>query len=55
MMADKTEFGKFMPSALHGFGTKGLTASETFEEVGKWATVPQTSQSELIQTVNDNA
>lgn len=44
MAADREEFGKFALSALHGFGTKGLTASETLEDVGKWATVLQESQ-----------
>lgn len=32
-----------------------IQARETFEEVGKWATVPQASQEELIQKVNGNA
>lgn len=44
MTADREEFGKFTLSALHGFGTQGLTASETLEEVGNWAAVLQGSQ-----------
>jgi len=38
LMADRTAFGKFMPTGFHGFGTTGLTESGTFEEGGKWAT-----------------
>lgn len=38
-------------NALHGFGTKGLSASATCKEVGNWAIVPQASQQELIHIV----
>lgn len=31
LMADRTEFGKFTPTGLHGFGTRSLTAAETFK------------------------
>lgn len=55
MTVDRTEFGKFTTSALHGFGTRGLTASETFHKVGKWATVPRASQQELIQVADSGA
>lgn len=48
MMADRTEFDAFTLSGSYGFATKGLPASKTLEEVGKWATVPKASQWELI-------